>query len=305
MESNPLQEFIERWRKSGAAERANYALFLTQLCEVLGVPPPEPTRPDDAENACVFERGVTFHHADGTTSAGRIDLYKRGCFILEAKQGVEKKAAAEALAAVTVAKAKVAEKGHATRGTSAWDEAMLRARGQAEQYARALPAGEGRPPFLVVVDVGHSIELYSEFTRTGGAYVPFPDPRSHRIHLADLAKPEIRETLRQVWLDPLALDPTRRSARVTREIAEKLGRLAQSLERSGHQPPAVAAFLMRALFTMFAEDVKLLPTESIRQLLESRRGRLETLVSKVREVWEHMNTGGLSDALDRARPRLQ
>src|SRR4051794_13182285 len=83
-------DFIHRWEASGAAERANYALFLTELCDLLSVPRPEPTRPDDAENAYVFERAVTFQNGDGTTSAGRIDLYKRGCFILEAKQGSER-----------------------------------------------------------------------------------------------------------------------------------------------------------------------------------------------------------------------
>ncbi len=45
--------------------------------------------PDDAHNAYVFERAVTFLHSDGTTSAGRIDLYCRGSFVLEAKQGTE------------------------------------------------------------------------------------------------------------------------------------------------------------------------------------------------------------------------
>jgi hypothetical protein len=60
---------------------------------------------------------------------------------------------------------------------------MQRARGQAEAYARALPAEEGRPPFLVVVDVGNVIELYAEFSRSGATYTPFPDPRSHRIRL--------------------------------------------------------------------------------------------------------------------------
>ena len=67
-----------------------------------------------------------------------------------------------------------------------FDDAMLRARGQAEQYARALPAAEGRPPFVLVVDVGQTIELYSEFSRSGATYTPFPDPRSHRLRLADL-----------------------------------------------------------------------------------------------------------------------
>ena len=37
------------------------------------------------QNAYVFERNVTFHHPDGSTSTGRIDLYKRGCYVLEAK----------------------------------------------------------------------------------------------------------------------------------------------------------------------------------------------------------------------------
>jgi hypothetical protein len=30
--------FIARWQKSGAAERANYQLFLSELCDLLGVP---------------------------------------------------------------------------------------------------------------------------------------------------------------------------------------------------------------------------------------------------------------------------
>jgi hypothetical protein len=57
---------------------------------------------------------------------------------------------------------------------------MIRARGQADRYARALPTSEGWPPFLIVVDVGHSIELYSEFTRQGKTYVPFPEPQTFR-----------------------------------------------------------------------------------------------------------------------------
>lgn len=51
--------------------------------------------------------------------------------------------------------------------TKGFDDALLRARAQAERYARALPAREERPPFLVVVDVGHVIELYAVFSRSG------------------------------------------------------------------------------------------------------------------------------------------
>ena len=99
--------------------------------------------------------------------------------------------------------------------------------------------------------------------------MPFPDPKSHRIRWTHLADAEIRERLRQVWTDPLSLDPARRSARVTREIAAKLAELAKSLEAAGHHADDVAQFLMRCLFTMFAEDVELLPRESFRNLLHS------------------------------------
>lgn len=61
--------FIARWAASGAAERANYQLFLAELCELLGVQRPEPATPEDARNGYVFERSVTFQHGDGTSHA--------------------------------------------------------------------------------------------------------------------------------------------------------------------------------------------------------------------------------------------
>ena len=192
-----LEAFISTWQKSGAAERANYGLFLTQLCDLLGVPQPEPAQDDVANNAYVFERDVKFDQGDGTSSIGRIDLYKRSSFVLEAKQGSDaERAEEEAARALLPAGTKTAKKkGTAVRGTKAWDDAMVRARGQAEAYAKALPTSEGWPPFLIVVDVGHSIELYSEFTRSGKAYVMFPDPQSFRIKLEDLRDEKIRARL--------------------------------------------------------------------------------------------------------------
>lgn len=218
------------------------------------MPCPEPARAEIERNAYVFEKTVIFTHPDGCETRRYIDLYKRGCFVLEAKQGVEAEEAREPLSEAAANRRQLRRKGHGRRGSRRWDDVMLRARGQAEAYVRALPGYEGRPPFIVVVDVGHAIELYSEFSQTGGTYVPFPDPRSHRIHLDELIRPEIRARLRAVWTDPLALDPSRHAARATRDIAEKLARLARSLEGDGHSPESVAGFLMRCLFTMFCED---------------------------------------------------
>lgn len=296
--SRDLEDFLTRWEASGAAERANYAPFLSELCDVLGVPRPDPTRPDDAENAYVFERAVTFRNPDGSTSVGRIDLYKRGCFVLEAKQGSDRTEQPTQEGALALPK-RPRRRGTAVRGTAGWDEAMLAAKGQADQYVRALPASEPNPPFLVVVDVGHTIELYADFTRQGRTYVPFPDARTHRIRLRDLARDEIRARLRSVWTEPTALDPSRRTAQVTREVAAQLATLAQSLERSGQAPEAVAHFLMRCLFTFFAEDVGLLPRDGFTAMLRDLRDRREVALfpDMARSLWETMKTGGFSPIL--------
>lgn len=84
---DPVDLFISRWQSSGAAERANYVLFLSELCDLLDVPRPDPTSPDPAKNRYVFERAVTRVAPDGTSSSGFIDLYRAGHFVLETKQG--------------------------------------------------------------------------------------------------------------------------------------------------------------------------------------------------------------------------
>jgi len=72
----------------GAAERANKDMFLAELCGVLGVAPPNPAMGDAERDTYVFEREARLAHEGGETTIGRIDLYKQGCFILEAKQAV-------------------------------------------------------------------------------------------------------------------------------------------------------------------------------------------------------------------------
>jgi hypothetical protein len=275
--TDPIVAFIARWRDASGSERANYQLFLTELTEALDLPRPQPATGQARDDAYVFERRVDIAHADGSVTHGFIDLYRRGCFVLEAKQtGLE-------------------------LDSGGWDRAMLRAHAQADAYARALPADEGRPPFIVVVDVGRSIELYADFSRSGATYVPYPDPAHHRIRLADLHHDAIRQRLRRLWLEPLKLDPSREAARVTRAIADQLARLAKALEAQGHAPQRVAHFLMRALFCMFAEDVGLLPQQdgvgAFTGLLHSVRDRPDAFVPALQLFWQTMNHGGFDGRL--------
>lgn len=282
--------FVTRWEQSSASERSNYALFLSELCDFLDLPRPDPSQADDTANTYVIDKAVALSNLDGTITTNFIDLYRQRCFVLEAKQGSNPQAPNP------LHTARRLRRGTAVRGTEGWDEAMLAARAQAERYAKALPASEGWPPFLIVVDVGHSIELYADFSLTGKAYLPFPDPRTFRILLHQLVEPEIQARLRTVWLDPLSLDPSRETAKVTREVAAKLAILARDLERY-HSPKAVAEFLTRCIFTSFSEDVGLLPERSWLNLLESLRNEVANFSPMAEALWKTMNEGGFSPIL--------
>ena len=74
--------FIAKWQGVVASELSTSQSFLIDLCALLGVEMPHAT-PDQAY---MFERPITFAHGDGSTSAGRIDLYKRDAFVLESKK---------------------------------------------------------------------------------------------------------------------------------------------------------------------------------------------------------------------------
>jgi hypothetical protein len=171
--SNIAESFISRWKRSSASERANYALFLSELCDLIEVSRPDPSTSDGPANTYVIDKAVVFKELDGSSTTNFIDLYKRNCFVLEAKQGSNPQPAP----GNSLPAARKQKRGTAVRGTIRWDEAMLAARGQAERYAKALPASEGWPPFLIVVDVGHSIELYADATgRADGSPRPIPAP---------------------------------------------------------------------------------------------------------------------------------
>lgn len=69
-----------------AAERAHKDMFLNELCGVLGVPLPDQLTGDVDQDRYVFEKDATLIN-EGKNSVGKMDLYKHGCFVLEAKQG--------------------------------------------------------------------------------------------------------------------------------------------------------------------------------------------------------------------------
>lgn len=285
----PVEAFIAKWNPSGGSELGSSQSFLIELCALLNVPRPESPRSSLQDNSYLFEAAVPITGPDGKTTTGRIDLYKKGCFIWESKQGSDKPAPGEK---------GPRRQGTALRGTQGWDRAMIAAKAQAEGYARGLPAKDGRPPFILVADIGFVVEVYADFRDTG-IYTPFPSARDYRITLEDFRKTEVQERLRAIWTDPLSLDPTRESAKVTQALAVKLAGLAKSLEDGGQSPDDVSQFLMRCIFTMFAEDVDLLPYDSFSQMLENLQNTPEGFAAAATDLWTTMQTGGQSSSLGR------
>nr|WP_321182327.1 DNA methyltransferase [Methylobacterium sp. Leaf122] len=285
------ESFIARWQgREGGQERANYALFLSELCDVLQVPRPDPAGATTTANDYVFERVVREPQGDGTYALRRIDLYRRGSFVLEAKQSRQAGGSKEMTGQPDLFGSGVSGDQGRRGAQRAWDVLMLNARRQAEGYARSLPADHPWPPFILICDVGNVIEVLSDFSGQGRNYTQFPDRQGFRVYLEDLRRPEVWERLRTIWLDPLALDPARQSARVTRAVATRLAAVSRALE-GRHDAEEVALFLMRCLFTMFAEDVGLLPERSFRDLLtrcEADPSKLQPLVG---QLWEAMDEG--------------
>lgn len=137
-EQSKIDAFIAHWSQSSGAERANFQSFANALCDLLGVPEPEPAKGDASLDSYVFEYGVKFKEADGSESAGRVDLYKKGSFVLEAKQSrlEGRPKAIPGQEDLFVTDAQPQGRRSANRG---WDVLMLNARRQAEEYAKALP----------------------------------------------------------------------------------------------------------------------------------------------------------------------
>lgn len=320
-----VDAFITKyWGKPGGAERAVYQMFLTELAQLLDAPTPDPAQGGTLGDY-QFEGPVKSEAVFLSKHNKRIDLYKRNCFILEAKQSQLKdgetlppEPAPEPIEVETDLFGQVIRHLDA-KGKRApkYDRLMADARIQAERYSLALPTGHKPPPFLIVADIGRAFELYFDWTGDGRGYGFFPDQQNYRIDLQDLRDEKVRNLLRGIWMEPASVDPRARAVEVTRDIAERLSRVAEALEkdykavRPGRSEGELARgiedtslFLMRVLFCMFAEDVDLLPQGSFTTFLDESRSKsdqwwrtgLEALWTRMNRIDAHDRFWSFGDA---------
>ncbi|WP_454598200.1 class I SAM-dependent DNA methyltransferase [Qipengyuania sp. SM2507] len=297
-----VEELIaEWWGKPGGQEKSNFAAFIPHLCSVLDVPTPGPIE-KGAIGAYGYEASVprgSFRSLKGT---GAIDLYKRGHFIMEAKQSYLKPEQAQLDLSPNEAAPRAPSGAH-------YDKLMRDARLQAENYAKNLPVGEPVCPFLIVCDVGRAFELYVDTAGNGRGYKFFPDKQSYRIELPQLASDAqvgstgktALELLHAIWTAPRTVDPRHLSADVTRTVAANLASVSKYLEEGIRiRVPAgrerqeeieeASLFLMRVLFCMFAEDIGLLPEDRFKQFLKRAEANDDLFRNGLADLFQKMNS---------------
>jgi hypothetical protein len=179
-----IEELVARWSDlKGGAERSNLAPFIADLCGALGLPRPGPAAAGTL-GAYEFEGKVPGGSFRSLKGPGSIDLYRRGCFILEAKQS-------QLPAGQQPGLFEPAETAPRAPSGARYDQLMRDARAQAENYARNLLGDHPPVPFLIVLDIGRAFELYFDYAGNGRGYAFFPDKQRYRIALEDLASGEI------------------------------------------------------------------------------------------------------------------
>ena len=268
-----VEKFLKRWSGSQGNERANYQMFFSELCDVLGVQQPDVKGSVQGDPYC-FDKDVKIVHPSGKYTSGFIDFYKEGHFVIEAKQGSNETG-----------------KGIGKRGTNSYRKAMKDAYYQAIPYARSLNV---KPPFIITCDIGSHFDIWRGFSESWiGATGDYGDyAAKEKIALSDLRKPKIFNFFVTLFTDPQQLNPEKIAAQVTKEVAQDLAELAKTLEKD-RNPEAVAHFLMRCIFTMFAEDVGFLKEHLFTEALENRwLPKPQSFKSEVTELWKAMDEGG-------------
>jgi len=93
-------------------------------------------------------------------------------------------------------------------------------------------------------------------------------------------------------LSPEELRPGKTREELTAEAAQQFASLAERLRSRGHEPQAVAHFLNKLLFCMFAEDAGLLPTGLIDRLADAARDTADVFTAGLSDLFGKMSSAG-------------
>ncbi len=114
----------------------------------------------------------------------------------------------------------------------------------------------------------------------------------YEFDLDGLAQRQNLDILRKAFTDPEALRPGQTAESITRQAAEQFGQLSDRLRQRGIPAERAAHFLMKIIFCMFAEDIRLLPDKLFSKLLTSGKKDPARLTALLEGLFAAMSTGG-------------
>ncbi len=150
---------------------------------------------------------------------------------------------------------------------------------QLRQYALALE----NPPILIVSDMLR-FRIRTNWTNCVS--------KTYEFGLDDLADAATRDRLKWAFSDPERLRPGETRQALTERVAASFATLAQSLRERGHDAHAVAHFVNRLVFCMFADDVGLLPGHMFTRMLVQAQRTPAHFAALADDLFGVMATGG-------------
>ena len=116
--------------------------------------------------------------------------------------------------------------------------------------------------------------------------------RTHQISLDTIGQPRSLEILDAVFHAPDKLRPGVTSEVITQKASGHFAEIAESMRKRGLEPQAVAHFLVRVVFCLFAEDVGLLERGLFTRLVTRVGSDPKKFARHVGDLFSAMATGG-------------
>jgi hypothetical protein len=139
------------------------------------------------------------------------------------------------------------------------------------------------PPLLVVCDLDR-IEIHTNFTGCA--------KRVYSFNLETLPEPGNLDVLRKLFTEPEALRPEHTTEEITVEAAQTFAKMIDGWRARGIEGQAASHLAMKLLFSMFAEDIELLPERIFRSTIEGARKDPSRLSARLTSLFDCMADGG-------------
>lgn len=148
----------------------------------------------------------------------------------------------------------------------------------------------GNPPLLITSDI-HTIIIHTNFTNR--------PKETHEISFQRLQEGDGLDLLQRVFYNPESFQPQRTKQAITKASADTFVTVADALKQhrglmgETHTDEQLAHFLVRLLFCLFAEDLRLLPNNIFTKIVQAQGRNYINLQQPLENLFRAMRDGGM------------